>query len=321
MTYSKCFRLNAPDLPDQQGAPAWVATRSRRDLSVTGIVALAAVFGLMAPDTDARAAPSTALQGFRVHATPALRLIQTSGSFRVADAAGPSGQPLPLRVILPDNATASYSFLMFRNLPPDFRLSAGFGTKTYWAVSLQDIEGLQILPSDNFTGALTLEVLLIKTLGSDPERVTVNVEFQPAGGGGRVLTSTPPDTTAALAEKNVGSGERNPRDARLVDEPRSNAGTGKGAPMSASDRAQLDRGDAYLRQGDVASARLIYLQLARKNIAEGAFGMANTFDPEYLETLGVRGLKPDLVEAKKWYAKAQSLGSSLAARRLSTLGR
>jgi hypothetical protein len=296
-----------------------MATRPRYDLSVRGIGALAVVFGLMAPDMDARAASWTALQGFHVHAAPALRLIQASGSFRVADAAGPSGQALPLRVILPDNATSSYSFLMFRNLPPAFRLSAGFGTKTYWAVSLQDIEGLQILPSDNFAGAFTLEVLLIKTLGSDPERSTVNVEFQPAGG--RVLTSTQPDVTAALPGKNAEGGGRNPRDARLVEEPLSNGGTGEGVPMTASDRAQLERGDAYLKQGDVASARLIYLQLARKNIAEGAFGMANTIDPEYLETLGVRGLKPDVAEAKKWYAKAQNLGSPLAARRLSTLGR
>lgn len=261
--------------------------------------------------------------------------VPVASGFSVASASGPSGTPLPLRVVLPENAAATYSFLMFRNLPARFRLSAGFGTKTYWAVSLNDIQGLQIVPPDGYAGTLELEVLLVRTMGSDPERTVASVTFQPNPNSGRVLTATPADgaVTAALPDavppkpfaERLPAGEpeeRAQRHARTVEEPppATTAAPARPVGMTEADRAQMDRGDVYLRQGDVASARLIYRQLARKDIAEGAYAMASTYDPEYLDSLGVRGLKPDIAEARKWYEKAQSLGSQQAARRLAVLG-
>lgn len=258
-------------------------------------------------------------------------LIRVKSGFSVASAAGPSGTPLPLRIVLPENPTASYSFLMFRNLPAQFRLSAGFGTKTYWAVSLNDIQDLQIIPPDDYVGTLALEVLLIKTMGSDPERVVANMTFQPNANRGRVLTATPagggvpPDAAPAkpFAERlpSADAGDAKPqRQARAVEEPLPDAAPAQPTRMTEADRALMDRGDVYLRQGDVASARLIYLQVARRDIAEGAYAMGSTYDPEYLASLGVRGLKPDIEEARKWYEKAQSLGSQEAGRRLAVIG-
>lgn len=262
-------------------------------------------------------------------------MLRVKSGFNVTSNSGPSGEPLPLRIELPENPTASYSFLMFRNLPPQFRLSAGFGTKTYWAVSLNDVQDLQIIPPDSYSGTLALEVLLIKTIGTDPERVVANVTFQPSANSGQLLTSTPPDggITAALPSGTAGKAfDRLPGDTsggigaarqpRVIEEPLPAAGAppAHAAALSEGDQTQMERGDQYLKQGDVASARLIYRQLARRSIAEGAYAMASTYDPEYLGSLGVRGLKPDVGEARKWYEKAQALGSSLAAKRLSALG-
>jgi hypothetical protein len=264
-------------------------------------------------------------------------LIPAKSDFSVASASGPSGTPLPLRIVLPENPTASYSFLMFRNLPAQFRLSAGFGTKTYWAVSLNDIQGLEIVPPDDYVGTLALEVLLIKTMGSDPERAVANMTFQPNANRGRVLTATPANdgVTAALPETAApkpfaerlpsgdAGGAKAQRQARAVEEPLPDAAPPPQAQpvsMSEADRALMDRGDVYLKQGDVASARLIYRQVARREIAEGAYAMGSTYDPEYLASLGVRGLKPDIAEARKWYEKAQSLGSQEAGRRLAVIG-
>lgn len=279
----------------------------------------------------------------RLHSWQAIRqvglssglLIPAKSDFSVTSASGPSGTPLPLRIVLPENPTASYSFLMFRNLPAQFRLSAGFGTKTYWAVSLNDIQGLQIIPPDDYVGTLALDVLLIKTMGSDPERVVATMTFQPNANRGRVLTATPADgaVTGALPDpapakpfaerlpSTDAGGAKPQRQARAVDELSPDSPVpAQPSTMTETDRALMDRGDVYLRQGDVASARLIYLQLARKNIADSAYAMGSTYDPEYLASLGVRGLKPDIAEARKWYEKAQALGSQEASRRLAVIG-
>ena len=248
---------------------------------------------------------------------PGAGLIRVSSGFEVADASGPAGTPLPLRIALPENAAEAYSFLMFRKLPANFELSSGFGATTYWAVSLHDAGKLRIVPPADFAGSFELEVLLIKAIGSDPERRLVNVEFTPPtatvtaadpAGSGKFLTAiTPGEATAALPQ---------------AASPRGSEGGAKPLPakeMTQAQRAMMVRGDRHLNRGDVAAARLIYHALARQNFADAALALARTYDPEILSALAVRGLRPDIAEARVWYEKARDLGSAPAAQRLATL--
>ena len=240
--------------------------------------------------------------------------LQLAGAeaFKVEDVTGTSGAPLPLKIQLPENPTVTYSFLMFRNMPPMFTLSSGFGTKDYWAASLHDIEGLRVIPPDGYEGSFTMEVLLVKGVGADPERRMVKVAVTSKGsvqGGAssgdetKLLTSTRPDeTTAALPPLNP---PRQPRP--------------QGGELTDIEQSMMERGDTYLKQGDIAAARLLYRQLAKKGIAAGAFAMGNTYDPEFLATLRIRGLQPDVGQAKNWYRMAEELGSTQAAQRLATL--
>lgn len=249
--------------------------------------------------------------------TPGAGLIRVSSGFEVADASGPAGAPLPLRIALPENAADTYSFLMFRKLPANFELSSGFGATTYWAVSLHDAGKLRIVPPADFAGSFELEVLLVRAIGSDPERRLVTVEFTPPtatvtaadpAGNDKLLTAIAPgEVTAALPQP------VNPQD-----------GEGGARPLPAKEmtqaqRAMMVRGDRYMNQGDVAAARLIYYSLARQNFADAALALARTYDPEILSALAVRGLRPDIAEARAWYEKARDLGSPHAAQRLATL--
>lgn len=232
-------------------------------------------------------------------------------AFKVEDVAGVSGAPLPLKIQLPENPTVAYSFLMFRNLPPKFTLSSGFGAKDYWATSLHDIDDLHVIPPDGYEGSFTMEVLLVKGMGADPERRTAKVAIKSnsssataaANDDTKVLTAARPDeTTAALPPLNP------PRPAGANDE-----------ELTGIDLSMMERGDTYLKQGDIAAARLLYRQLAKKGIAKGALAMASTYDPDFLATLRIRGLQPDVGQAKNWYRMAEELGSPQAARRLATL--
>ncbi len=281
--------------------------------------AFAALFGcvsvpvVLPASSYAFAFPLGAATGPSATETSAPWLLLTGAeAFKVEDVAGASGAPLPLKVQLPKNPTVTYSFLMFRNMPPKFTLSSGFGAKDYWAVSLHDIDGLQLIPPDGYEGSFTMEVLLVKGVGVDPEQRTAKVVVNPKAAtpavaatsdDTKLLTAAPPDdTTAALPPLNP---------------PRQTGA--QGGELTGIDLSMMERGDTYLRQGDIAAARLLYRQLAKKGIATGALAMGSTYDPDFLATLAIRGLQPDIGQAKNWYRMAEELGSTQAARRLATL--
>jgi len=99
------------------------------------------------------------------------------------------------------------------------------------------------------------------------------------------------------------------------------------APAQASPSVRPEVEDAMfaksrrlLEVGDVAGARLVFDFLARQGSARGAFALAQTYDPEFLESLSVRGgVRPDMNKAMKWYREAARLGSEPASTRLGAL--
>jgi hypothetical protein len=90
--------------------------------------------------------------------------------------------------------------------------------------------------------------------------------------------------------------------------------------LSAEEIAEiLARGDALLRTGDVASARLFYERAARGGDGQSALRLGATFDPAFLNRDVLRGVRGDLAEARIWYRHARDLGEAEAERRLKSL--
>lgn len=81
----------------------------------------------------------------------------------------------------------------------------------------------------------------------------------------------------------------------------------------------LQRGDALLATGDVASARLFYGRAAEHGDAAGALGVAKTYDPLFLAEAGFRTARGDPQQATAWYRRARDAGRSEAAPRLERL--
>jgi type II secretory pathway predicted ATPase ExeA len=81
----------------------------------------------------------------------------------------------------------------------------------------------------------------------------------------------------------------------------------------------LARGDQFLALGDVASARLFYRLAATRGSAKGATALGSTYDPIYLERVGIVGTKPSAAEAIKWYRRAIDMGDRAAETRLHDL--
>jgi hypothetical protein len=79
------------------------------------------------------------------------------------------------------------------------------------------------------------------------------------------------------------------------------------------------QGQQMLTQGHVASARLLFRRAADTGSAEAAILLGDTFDPQRLYALGVRGVAGDLQQSIRWYEKADELGASDAKERLMSI--
>jgi hypothetical protein len=92
------------------------------------------------------------------------------------------------------------------------------------------------------------------------------------------------------------------------------------AAAASQDLADLvERGNAMLDFGDLASARLFYQRAAGWGSAEGAMLMGMTFDPLYFAAAGVHGTQPRIQDALEWYGKAIAMGSLPAQARMGRL--
>ncbi len=264
-----------------------------------------------------------ALQPSGKFAFPAMRAVET-GEHRLAQAdvsgfivqpvEGAANQPIPLSIRLPRDIDTSYTFIMVRGLPATFKLSAGFRTKDAWAVSLRDIPGLTLTAPANFQGTLNLEVVLVKGRDVKSESRLMAVSITPDGtigtaSGSQILTAAPrQESLDTLPLKDEDLEDK----VGLVPPP-------SGVPPE-EERIMFERANTLLQASDVAAARLVFEHLAMRGSSKAAFAMAQTFDPAFLNTLFVKGLKGDVEQARSWYRKAAEMGNEEARGRLSALG-
>jgi TPR repeat protein len=84
-------------------------------------------------------------------------------------------------------------------------------------------------------------------------------------------------------------------------------------------QAQLfKRGADFLKDGNVAAARLMLRSVADAGSAQAALLLGATYDPFILANLGVRGLEPDRVAAIAWYRRAQEYAANESSGRIAS---
>jgi len=90
-------------------------------------------------------------------------------------------------------------------------------------------------------------------------------------------------------------------------------------PLSAEVTGLLGKGDMLMKTGDLISARQFYSRAFQMGAAEGAMGVAKTYDPTVFAEMKVQGITPDAVKAAEWYEKAKQAGVTEAEAALTTL--
>jgi hypothetical protein len=81
----------------------------------------------------------------------------------------------------------------------------------------------------------------------------------------------------------------------------------------------IKRGEAFLEQGDVSAARLVFERAAEARDPRAALALGSTYDPNVLKKMGAVGVPSDAEQARAWYERAAEFGSGDAAPRISAL--
>ncbi|HRA94347.1 MAG TPA: hypothetical protein PLL12_10325 [Aestuariivirga sp.] len=88
--------------------------------------------------------------------------------------------------------------------------------------------------------------------------------------------------------------------------------------LSAEVKGLLDKGDMLMTTGDLIIARQFYSRAFQMGAAEGAMGVAKTYDPAVYTEMKVQGITPDAAKAAEWYEKAKAAGVTEASAALTT---
>jgi hypothetical protein len=89
--------------------------------------------------------------------------------------------------------------------------------------------------------------------------------------------------------------------------------------LSAEVTGLLGKGDMLMKTGDLIIARQFYSRAFQLGAAEGAMGIAKTYDPAVFTEMKVQGITPDAAKASEWYEKAKVAGVTEADAALTTL--
>ena len=170
-----------------------------------------------------------------------------------------------------------------------------------WRVPLADLAQTSLAPPHDFVGVMEFTVELRSADGSAMDRSTMQIEWTPAI-----------DAPSASSPARPGS-DQTPR--AVVSPVRSGNLT-----LDREEIATLvKRGQDFIANGDLASARLVLRRAAEGGDAQAALLLGSTYDPATFKRLKVLGSAPDPVQARAWYQRAADLGSTEAVRRLEPL--
>ncbi len=217
-----------------------------------------------------------------------------------ASARGPVGQPIALNIPLPDTSGSAEMSVMIQGVPDNAKLSSGKNLGSgNWLLNEPQLKDVTLTAGKGFKpGNYELEVILVRSDGKVPETRKVPVSVEPLDK--MKIVKAPPQ---AVSKKTifakpgvaiqVASRPASPPPAKVISQL---------APQEI--RMLLTRGNALLHEGDVAGARLLLEYAANSGSKQAMVKLGNSFDPEHLAKLGVRGVQPNEARALHWYDRA-----------------
>jgi hypothetical protein len=253
------------------------------------------------------------------------QIVINIGSVVVAEPGAETPLPIQLSASGP---IPKDSFIRIRGLPPSAKLSEGHVVAPgSWAVPVSALPSLKVsAPVSGGTTQLSIALVGIDGTVWAQASATFTAIAASAIRVDREAAPTPPQATIATVGP-APSPSPSAADAPVLPSlaPRPIVGASPEKPaMKPDDQERAEKlvvkGDEFLRDGDVAGARLFFRRAADLGHARAAIALAETYDPHELKRLGVQGMQPDATAARRWYQHALQLGATEAPERLRRLG-
>jgi Sel1 repeat-containing protein len=227
--------------------------------------------------------------------------VATEPHLFLRDEHGETNETLPVGIEIDGNRAGAS--LVLSGLAADTQLSAGSPLgASGWRVDAADLEGLEIRPPRNFVGAMNIMVDLRLPDDRLADTKAMHLEWA-ARTEAAAEPQAPAEPKAQAQSEPEPQAQPEPQPVALHLDP-------------AEIATLLKRGQEYLKNGDLVSARLLLKRAAAAGSADGAFALAQTFDPVVVTRIGVIGVSPNAEKAREWYQKAAQLGSGLATQQL-----
>ncbi len=220
-------------------------------------------------------------------------------SLKVADVTGSLNSMIPLGLEADPAFATQELALKISGLPKSAYLSAGTKiSDTTWLLKDGEENGINLIVPSSDTAKFDVSVAAIETktgeLAAPIKEMTValndaSLQIAPA--------SAPPETaTLKIAEPDQAAAIPLPAAVKPV--------------LSAEVTGLLEKGDTLFKAGDMVIARQFYNRAFEMGAADGAVGVARTYDPAVYSTMNVQGIAPDAIQAAQWYEKARVAGAA-----------
>jgi hypothetical protein len=222
-----------------------------------------------------------------------------------------ANEPLSLGVSL--NGAAGGEFALLSGLASGTRLSVGnpFGNDG-WRLAARDLGSAFAYAPRDFVGVMDAAIDVRSSSDLLIDRNVMRLEWI-----GKPVPLMRPPAPAPASTPRIDREQAAPPPAAAAP-----AAIPVIQPIDPEELAMLlKRGHEYLRNGDIAAARLVLRRAANAGNAQAALTLGATFDPIVFGEMGVLGFAADPVQARAWYERAGQLGSSEAARRIERLTR
>ena len=249
-------------------------------------------------------------------AVPQLKTVQatitskkpvSTATLQVEDVSGQTNSLIPL-ILHADEPNGADLLLKITGLPPSAYLTSGKrGDGNVWALDLKDLAQVKLMVPESSASHIDLAVAAFEKKTGDlvapVKTMTVaitNAVVQPA-------SAPPPGLTLAAAAPSSLPGPAGDGQLAAIPDPQSVSVTLDASPENPALQLAL-RGDNLLKLGNIAAARQSYQQAWEAGAAQGAFGLARSYDPIVLASLKLDQIQPDAKVALLWYTRAADAG-------------
>jgi hypothetical protein len=232
--------------------------------------------------------------------------------FRAQDASGLPGRPIPLRIEpLEGGGQGGGHLFIFTGLPEGVTLNPGGNFGDFWAVNASVIKDLTLTAPADFSGSFKIWITRSRERSATARSAAVTVTINQPTSAPAPAMAEPQQLIAPATMPTAAAAPTFPENKEPTPAPR------RSPP--ANEQMLMTRANETFKKGDVSGARVIYEYLAMQGSAAAAMAMGDSYDPQVLKKLVVKGLEPDLKKARQWYEKAEQLGNAEARNRLNAL--